>query len=51
MRGLRWLVNADTGAFRGGGFVEFATSEAADKALLLDGKEVLGRNIRLDWTL
>lgn len=51
MRGLRWLVNTDTGAFRGGGFVEFTTTEAADKAILLDGADLLGRTIRLDWTL
>jgi RNA recognition motif-containing protein len=109
MRGLRWLVNNETGEFRGGGFVEFTTTEAgtlracisllkckslcraasyasahslnhclslsllslslslslifdsfshmnaltlpADKAILLDGKELLGRSIRLDWTL
>jgi len=51
LRGLRWLVNNDTQEFRGGGFVEFHTSEAADKALLLDGTSLLGRPIRLDWTL
>jgi len=51
MRGLRWLVNNDTGEFRGGGFVEFTTTEAADKAILLDGTDLLKRPIRLDWTL
>lgn len=51
MRGLRWLVNEHTGDFRGGGFVEFTTSEAADQAILKDGQELLGRAIWLDWTL
>lgn len=51
MRGLRWLVNEHTGDFRGGGFVEFTTSEAADQAILKDGQELLGRSIWLDWTL
>jgi hypothetical protein len=30
--------------------VEFATTEEADKAMAMDGRELLGRNIRLDWT-
>lgn len=50
MIGLRWLVNRDTGEFRGGGYVEFRTTEMADKAMQLDGKELMGRKIRLDWT-
>lgn len=48
--GLRWICHKETNEFRGVGFVEFGTSEEADKAILLDGKELLGRNIRLDWT-
>lgn len=51
LRGLRWLVNSETQEFRGGGFVEFHTSEAADAAIKLDGTDLLGRPIRLDWTL
>lgn len=50
MVGLRWLTNRDTGDFRGCGFVEFSNSEEADKAMQLDGQELLGRPIRLDWT-
>eukprot|EP00607_Mallomonas_marina_P009975 CAMPEP_0182420870 /NCGR_PEP_ID=MMETSP1167-20130531/5951_1 /TAXON_ID=2988 /ORGANISM="Mallomonas Sp, Strain CCMP3275" /LENGTH=357 /DNA_ID=CAMNT_0024597383 /DNA_START=37 /DNA_END=1110 /DNA_ORIENTATION=+ len=48
--GLRWLTQRDTGAFRGCGFIQFATSEAADEAMKLNGRELLGRPIRLDWT-
>lgn len=48
--GLRWLTHKDTGDFRGCGFIQFATSEAADKAMALNGKEIMGRPIRLDWT-
>ncbi len=51
MVGLRWLTNRDSGEFRGCGFVEFSNSEEADKAMQLDGTELLGRPIRLDWTL
>ena len=47
--GLRWVTQKDSGEFRGFGFVEFATTAGADKAILLNGKELLGRPIRLDW--
>lgn len=48
--GLRWLTHRDTGDFRGCGFIQFATTEEADEALKLNGKELLGRPIKLDWT-
>jgi len=51
MVGLRWLTHRDSGEFRGCGFVEFSAPEEAEKAFLLDGKELLGRPIKLDWTL
>ena len=35
---------------QGAGYIEFATAAEADAAMKLDGKELLGRNIRLDWT-
>jgi RNA recognition motif-containing protein len=41
--GLRWMTRVGTEEFRGCGFVEFGTSEAADRAVRLDGKELLGR--------
>eukprot|EP01036_Dinobryon_divergens_P026716 gene26716-35395_t len=47
--GLRWLTHKDSGEFKGCGYVEFRTTEEADAAIKLDGKELLGRNIRLDW--
>jgi len=49
--GLRWLTRQESGEFRGAGYVEFATTEEAEAAMnTLDNKELLGRNIRLDWT-
>ena len=48
--GLRWLTHKDSGDFRGCGFVEFENSEQADAAIKLNGKELLGRPIKLDWT-
>ena len=50
MVGLRWLTHKDSGEFRGCGFIEFSTSAEAEAAMLLDGEELLGRPIRLDWT-
>ena len=50
LAGLRWLTHKGTEEFRGCGFVEFGSSEEADKAMELDGAMLLGRPIRLDWT-
>ena len=32
------------------GYVEFWSPEACDKAAALNGKNLLGRPIRIDWT-
>jgi hypothetical protein len=32
------------------GYVEFWNTEACDKAATLNGKNLLGRPIRIDWT-
>ena len=48
--GLRWLTRQGSEEFRGGGFIEFDCTEAADKAIKLDGVELLGRPIKLDYT-
>ncbi|KAK9676465.1 hypothetical protein RND81_11G079100 [Saponaria officinalis] len=44
---VRFASNAE-GQFRGFGHVEFATVEAAKKAMELNGEEMLGRAVRLD---
>jgi len=49
LTGLRWLTRQDSGEFRGCAFVEFGSSEEADKAILKNGNDLLGRPIRLDW--
>jgi nucleolin len=49
LTGLRWLTHKDSGDFRGCGFIEFGSTEEADEAIKLNGVEVLGRPIRLDW--
>jgi len=45
---IRWVSDKETGAFKGFGFVEFATVEGAQKALEHIGEQVLGRDIRID---
>jgi len=47
---VRWLSHKDTGDFKGCGFVEFWTTEACEKGATLNGKTLLGRPIRIDWT-
>jgi len=46
---IRWLNHKDTGKFKGCGFVEFAETEGADKAVAHNGEDVLGRVIRIDY--
>lgn len=46
---IRFAMNEDD-TFRGFGYIEFATVEAAEKALReLNGKHLLGRRVRLDF--
>ena len=45
----RWLTDRDSGDFKGCGFIEFDSSEAVDKAAALNGTELMGRNVRLDY--
>ncbi|XP_042048761.1 nucleolin 1-like [Salvia splendens] len=44
---VRFAMGQDN-SFRGFGHVEFATAEAAAKAMELNGQELLGREVRLD---
>jgi nucleolin len=50
VKAVRWLHHRDTGDFKGVGFVEFWNTEACEKAATLNGKNLLGRPIRIDWT-
>ena len=47
---IRWLSHRDTNEFKGCGFATFATEEAVDKAVELNGYRLMGRNIRIDYS-
>ena len=47
---IRWLTDKETQQFKGCGFVEFADPGASlDKAAALNGTDLLGRTVRLDY--
>jgi nucleolin len=50
VKAVRWLHHQDSGDFKGCGFVEFWKPEACEKAATLNGKTLLGRPIRIDWS-
>jgi nucleolin len=50
VKAVRWIHHKDSGDFKGVGFVEFWNTQACEKAAALNGKDLLGRPIRIDWT-
>jgi len=50
IKAVRWLHHKDSGDFKGCGYVEFWKTEACEKGATLNGKNLLGRPIRIDWT-
>mmetsp|Transcript_32925 Transcript_32925/g.48698 ORF Transcript_32925/g.48698 Transcript_32925/m.48698 type:complete len:335 (+) Transcript_32925:104-1108(+) len=50
VKAVRWLHHKDTGDFKGVGFVEFWNTEACERGATLNGKNLLERPIRIDWT-
>ena len=49
IKAVRWLFHKDSGDFKGVGYVDFWNTEACEKAATLNGKNLLGRPIRIDW--
>jgi RNA recognition motif-containing protein len=45
---LAMITDRDTGRSKGFAFLTFATQQAAEKALELDGKDLGGRNMRVN---
>lgn len=50
VKAVRWLHHRDSGDFKGCGYVEFWNTEACEKGATLNGKTLMGRPIRIDWT-
>jgi nucleolin len=50
LKAVRWLHHKDSGDFKGCGYAEFWNTEACEKAATLNGKTLMGRPIRIDWT-
>lgn len=50
VKAVRWLHHKDSGDFKGCGYAEFWNTEACEKGATLNGKTLLGRPIRIDWT-
>lgn len=50
VKAVRFLHHKDSGDFKGCGFVEFWNTEACEKGASLNGKTLLGRPIRIDWS-
>jgi nucleolin len=46
---IRWLTDRDSGDFKGCGFIDFTTTEAVDAFVKLNGNDLMGRNIRIDY--
>jgi len=46
---IHWLEDKETGKFFGTGFANFDSVEAATKAVALDGKEILGRAVKVEF--
>lgn len=44
---IRWVEK--DGQFKGCGFLEFTTTEATDEAVKLNGSDLLGRRVRVDF--
>merc|ERR1712176_390208 len=50
VKAVRWLHHKDSGDFKGCGYVEFWNEVACEKGATLNGKNLLGRPIRIYWS-
>ncbi len=49
IKSIRWLTDRETGDFRGCGFVDFESTEDADKFAKLNGSVLKNRYLRVDY--
>lgn len=50
VKAIRWLTDRDSGEFKGCGFVEFWDTADVDNFVKKNGEELLGRDIRIDYS-
>jgi len=50
LKAVRWLHHKESGDFKGCGYVEFWNEEACQKGATLNGKTLMERPIRIDWS-
>jgi len=48
---IRWVTDKQTNEFKRCGFVEFATEDGPTKAVAHNGENLLGRSIRVDYSI
>jgi len=51
IKDVRWVSDKATGEFKRCGFVEFFDEEGPTKAMVHNGEDVLGKAIRIDYSL
>jgi len=49
IKSIRFLSDKETGEFKGVVFVEFTDPQSVDKAVQLNGQDLLGRSMRIDY--
>jgi nucleolin len=49
VKSIRWLTDRETKEFKGCGFVEFYDTAGVDEFVKHNGKDILGRSIRVDY--
>jgi len=49
IREIRWVLDKESGQFKGCCFIEFANNSAVVNALAINGTELLGRPVRVDY--
>jgi len=49
IKAIRWLTDRESGDFKGCGFIEFYEESSVDAAAKLNGGDLLGRQIRIDY--
>jgi nucleolin len=50
VKAIRWLTDRESGEFKGCGFIDFASTDGVDEFVKLNGQDLMGRSIRIDYS-